>query len=796
MLLHLYFGDVRCRLRLWDAGEFKETEHPRGTAGGGKGGQFVKKGEEGGGGKPAAVPVAPQAGGSYAVSSKIATLLKGLGYSKQKGKPVFAGGGGKEIEFLPPSPGKTISFHWKSTGPGWRIEKTGTGLPALAALLGGPPEPGAPKLTVHQPGAPPQQAYPPAKPGAAAAEQVKQAKPAEKPVVPGIYKPTLEGAGFKHISTDPASGKEVYGGEAGAIIITPPKSTAPGKANSGWEFKPTGKGTIHGEGLANLQEAIDQEAGAAKPAGGPVEPPKGIEQILPHKSGSAGGGVVYSDQPGNKSTEEVAIDATGQWSIWKKGEGTVAEGQGQESLNAAFEQLHPRGPGGQFAEKPGGGEAPQAEPKPGTGKVIGPPLKLDDLTKTGGILGTTPGGTYEDKDGHKYYVKLQDEDHSKNESLAAVLANSAGMETFNYHLLDNGGLASDWRDIGKAGTANMTPAELKKIQTDFAIHAWLANWDVGGAGPEKPSLNMGMTPDGKPICLDWGGALLYRGQGKPKGSAFNEQAGEWELLRDPNKNPTAYKLFGSMTPAELKASAARLNQITTADIFALADQHGPGTAEEKAKLAATLVARKDAILKKAAAEKPKPPPPPPPPKPADPHTLRATIASWNPPNKPESAVTEYKGSGYHPMNALCRFFDLQPDDPSSEAKYIRQITDWLDKSSSQAEVVLYRGVKGEYAERVKQVGNLPGAVGRLLSDDGFVSMSASKAFADGWHGGQGLTMKITVPKGSKLATVYEANHSDSEYEAIAQRGTMFRITKWQPQSKTYEVELVQSHLKS
>jgi ADP-ribose pyrophosphatase YjhB (NUDIX family) len=421
-------------------------------------------------------------------------------------------------------------------------------------------------------------------------------------------------------------------------------------------------------------------------------------------------------------------------------------------------------------------------------QTIGKPIKLADLKQVGGTLGTTPGGVYEDQDGNQLYVKLQDQDRSKNEMLSAALASAAGLPTFRYHPLEGGeGQASEMIPIAKEGTASLNAQDLQKVQADFAIQAWLANWDAAGAGSEKPEMNQGILPNGQAVTLDWGGALLYRGMGAPKGKAFGDTVDEWDSLRS-IKNPTTAKLYGNMTKEQLIESAKRVSAISDQQITKLVNQHGPGTAAQKSELAQKLIKRRDDITAKAKALVP--------PKPLEPHELRAKIAGWNPPKKPQAAVTDYKGTGYEPMNALCRFFDMQPDDPSTQAQHIREITTWLDKASSKEEVVMYRGIKGDYADRVKMVGNLPGAVGRLLSDDGFVSMSASKAFADNWHHGSGLTLKITVPAGTKMASVYTADHHDSEYEAIAQRGTLFRITKWEPYSKTYEVELVQDHMKS
>jgi 8-oxo-dGTP pyrophosphatase MutT (NUDIX family) len=238
-------------------------------------------------------------------------------------------------------------------------------------------------------------------------------------------------------------------------------------------------------------------------------------------------------------------------------------------------------------------ESPAVSAKP-------PGLDVSEMQKVGAKEGTTPGGWYQHPNGKKYYVKLQDPDRAKNEMLAAKLAHEAGIETFNYMpLAGNKGSASEARSIAKSGTKALSAADLAKVRRDFAAHAWLANWDVAGAGSEAPEMNMGMTPEGEPIPLDWGGAMLYSGLGAPKGSKFGTSVGEWDTLRDKKINPTSAKLFAGITPAEMKASTTRVASIPNQTIRDLVSQHGPGSSEQRAALAAKLIARKQDIASRA-----------------------------------------------------------------------------------------------------------------------------------------------------------------------------------------------------
>jgi hypothetical protein len=66
--------------------------------------------------------------------------------------------------------------------------------------------------------------------------------------------------------------------------------------------------------------------------------------------------VRYYNGESMSPTESIVVGTgeknKGHWLIYKKGEGVVAAGQGQESFNEAFENLHPRGEGGKFIKKP------------------------------------------------------------------------------------------------------------------------------------------------------------------------------------------------------------------------------------------------------------------------------------------------------------------------------------------------------------------------------------------------------------------------------------------------------------
>lgn len=243
---------------------------------------------------------------------------------------------------------------------------------------------------------------------------------------------------------------------------------------------------------------------------------------------------------------------------------------------------------------------------------ISGPEKLFSMMKVGEKPGgSNPGALYVDKSGTQWLVKgsnaalTQDaktiEDRSKNEVLAAKLMLAAGVGAPDMKLVDlegqyNGGLgvASKWVDgLKKLSTTNH--GDMGAARADFAVHAWLANYDALGMG-----LDNTMIKDGKAINIDTGGALLFRAQGAKKdlpGGLLDASAPEFESMR---KTTSEQKLvYGKMTTSDLKASAEKLNNISDDTIRSLVKTYGPGNEAFRDKLAQNLIDRKNAILSKA-----------------------------------------------------------------------------------------------------------------------------------------------------------------------------------------------------
>lgn len=227
--------------------------------------------------------------------------------------------------------------------------------------------------------------------------------------------------------------------------------------------------------------------------------------------------------------------------------------------------------------------------------------------------GSNPGAIYEDGNA-KWLVKgnaqkvagnVSDgvsDKRARNEVLAAKLMQAAGVGAPDMRLVDlqgkfGGGLGVASKMVDGAAFNPNNPAHVAAAQATFATHAWLANYDVLGMGYD----NTIITPDGKAVCIDPGGALLFRAQGLPKGEAHGVKNGvldtsapEVTSMRQTTKEQST--VFGSMTQAQLQASAQQLATVSDETIKKLVDTYGPPDANEKNTLTVNLIARRDAVL--------------------------------------------------------------------------------------------------------------------------------------------------------------------------------------------------------
>ena len=424
---------------------------------------------------------------------------------------------------------------------------------------------------------------------------------------------------------------------------------------------------------------------------------------------------------------------------------------------------------------------------------VGPPLVLSEMKQVGEQKGSQPGGVYEDPwTGYKYYIKhSKTPDHARNELLAAKLYALGGVNTLKYQQVDEGdnklGVATRWQELKKDNMSQLDAAQRKMAQRDFAVHAWLANWDAAGIDGS----NQGIDESGNPISLDLGGSLLYRAQGQPKGVAFNSSVDEWESLRSASVNKKAASLFGDMTADQLRESAAQLAHISAQDINDEVLNSGlfAGDITKQLALSAKLNERRTAILKKAAlAGQPQQVEPAEPAGPTEslgpninhylwaPKYVKLVQSAPSATKQEGDAVRRYTGGAYLDWNKRLRqsFGRSGGDNPTYALR------SYLRKASLPEPMTVTRKVSDNFADFLIEEA-MDGTLNFV--DHGFVS-------SDHWTGK--LSLRISLPQGAQAAAIGGWSVNPDENEILIQAGSKYRIDKFDPNSLTIDVTLVRS----
>lgn len=221
---------------------------------------------------------------------------------------------------------------------------------------------------------------------------------------------------------------------------------------------------------------------------------------------------------------------------------------------------------------PGGGIDPTCSP--GGSKGVEFP-ELDNTTFVKMLGGSTGAKLVQDQNGKLWVAKKgKSEGQLRAEQAASDVYAAAGIrvQAAKIYETENGPIRLAEYLEGKT-LDQYSPEEQKQFYPDirkgFAVDAALANWDVVGMTND----NILITEDGKAVRIDVGGSLDYRAQGASKGDKWNENADEFESLRDPWVNGKSAAVFKGMTPKELEDSVNLLDENKTKIIAALPDKY-------------------------------------------------------------------------------------------------------------------------------------------------------------------------------------------------------------------------------
>lgn len=226
--------------------------------------------------------------------------------------------------------------------------------------------------------------------------------------------------------------------------------------------------------------------------------------------------------------------------------------------------------------------------------------------KVGGQAGSNPGGFYDDPEGNHYYIKqARSQSHADNEALASAFYKEFGVSAADVGFGEKDGVLHLVTPLIDGATPNFDEKVyggdteyVKKVQENFAVDAWLANYDVVGMVYD----NVVSDANGEPVRVDPGGSLMWRAQGKPK-TWFGDTVDELDSMRDPDVNEQAANVFGTMSDDDVRRSAQKIADITPERIEEIIDSVVTSP-DDAALLKERLINRRQFIMDKFGFEEP------------------------------------------------------------------------------------------------------------------------------------------------------------------------------------------------
>ncbi len=190
------------------------------------------------------------------------------------------------------------------------------------------------------------------------------------------------------------------------------------------------------------------------------------------------------------------------------------------------------------------------------------PQSLDNLEEVRNLGGSTGAKLVRDPDSGKLFVmkKGADGPHLEEEMLADSLYRAAGVDVPEFRrYMDSGGRPVKLAEFIDGDLLSDLPANkraeaFKKLQEDFGLDAFLANWDVGGMDLD----NVILDSNGKVWRIDNGGSLRFRAQGAKKDpKVFNSYSEDlWSMREDGN---VASQIFKDMDWDQIEQSLTKID---------------------------------------------------------------------------------------------------------------------------------------------------------------------------------------------------------------------------------------------
>ncbi len=223
-------------------------------------------------------------------------------------------------------------------------------------------------------------------------------------------------------------------------------------------------------------------------------------------------------------------------------------------------------------------------------------VDADGFSQVGGQTGSNEGGMYKNEaTGEQYYVKSpSDIEIGRNEILASKLYQLAGVEVSDANpAIRNGELsvASTFVPGLSIDQDSLSDERVPGVQENFAVDAWLGNWDVVGLVFDNL-----LVKDGRGIRIDPGGTMAYRAQGGLKNDMrdglWGPLADDIDTMRNPDIAPEASQVFDKVTDEDLVNGIDKVLSIPTEDLRQAVTDFGPYDPDQNQEAFNTLEARR------------------------------------------------------------------------------------------------------------------------------------------------------------------------------------------------------------
>ena len=237
-----------------------------------------------------------------------------------------------------------------------------------------------------------------------------------------------------------------------------------------------------------------------------------------------------------------------------------------------------------------------------------------------GKLGTNAGGVYKDSNNNVFYMKYGNEEQAVVEHLVNTFYQKAGIPVAKTQLVNWKGrkaVRSAWLHGSKYQYEGSPPESLanhKDVKEGMLVDMLLSNWDVAGAGSERPYGNI-IEHEGKMVRIDNGGSLWMKGlptpdsSHKPHNGFWESNVKELESFQNHDINPTTAHLFKDMDTKSRQGafdSLLKLNNTTITELVNDSAYGIAGNAVDKGQrdaLINQIIARRAKIVEWAIAQK-------------------------------------------------------------------------------------------------------------------------------------------------------------------------------------------------